>query len=253
MGNYPGARISRSFTREGAAVSSHRPWRFDSPLGTHTSTKQSAKADCAAGTSPEQSAKADSAAGTSAKQSAKVNYAAGTSAKQSAKTECAAGTSAKQSAKVDCAAGTFAKQSTKADCATGTSAKQSAKGTQKLSQSKGPKFCALQWAPRGRRAFRGRHRAGRGGKRPGSIGGVCRVFASFSLELGAPRKRPSARNKEVPFRGRVFCRIRADFARKVCAFYRVAFFAPQSDECVAAGKRAAAAGGQSRRAREAHP
>ena len=99
----------------------------------------------------------------------------------------------------------------------------------------------------------GGHRAGRGGKRPGSIGGVCRVLVSFFLQLGAPRKRPSARNKEVPFRGRVFCRIRADFARKVCAFHRVAFFAPQSDECVAAEKRAAAAGGRSRRAREAHP
>ena len=55
------------------------------------------------------------------------------------------------------------------------------------------------------------------------------------------------------FPARALCRIRADFARKVCAFYRVAFFAPQSDECVAAGKRAAAAGGRSRRAREAHP
>ena len=149
LGNYPGSRISRSFTREGAAISSHRPWRFDSPLGTHTSTKQSAKADCAAGTSPEQSAKADSAAGTSAKQSAKANCAAGTSAKQSAKTECAAGTSAKQSAKADCAAGTFAKQSTKADCATGTSAKQSAKGHKSFRRAKGQSFAPCSGRPGG--------------------------------------------------------------------------------------------------------
>ena len=68
-----------------------------------------------------------------------------------------------------------------------------------------------------------------------------------------PGKSPSARNKEALFPGRVFCRIRAVFARNLCAFHRVAFFAAQSDECVAAGKRAAAAGGRSRRAREAHP
>ena len=159
LGNYPGSRISRSFTREGAAISSHRPWRFDSPLGTHTSTKQSAKADCAAGTYPEQSAKADSAAGTSAKQSAKTN--------------CAAGTSAKQSGKV--------------------------------------------------------------------------------FGLSAPGKKRFLITRGSAFPARALCRIRADFARKVCAFYRVAFFAPRSDECVAAEKRAAAAGGQSRRAREAHP
>ena len=196
------------------------------PLG-HTSLKQSTKVDCAARTFPEQSAKADCAAGTSPKQSAKADCAAGTSPEQSAKADCAAGTSAKQSAKADCATGTFPKQSAKlcqsgtspkqsgkVDCVTGTSAKQSAK------------LC----------------RSGTSAKQSGKVFGP-----------GAPGKKRFLITRERAFPARALCRIRADFARKVCAFYRVAFFAPQSDECVAAGKRAAAAGGRSRRAREAHP
>ena len=126
------------------------------------------------------------------------------------------------------------------------------KGTKAFAEQRAKVLRPAVGAP-GAAGLPGGHRAGRGGKRPGSIGGVCRVLVSFFLQLGAPRKRPSARNKEAPFRVRVFCRIRADFARKVCAFHRVAFFAPQSDECVAAEKRAAAAGGRSRRAREEHP
>ena len=47
--------------------------------------------------------------------------------------------------------------------------------------------------------------------------------------------------------------MRAVLPRKHCAFHRVAISAAQSDECVAAEKRAAAAGGRSRRAKGGNP
>ena len=223
------------------------------PPWGHTSPKQSAKADCAARTFPKQSAKADCAAGTSAKQSAKLCQ-SGTSPKQSAKADCVAGTSAKQSAKADCTtgtspeqsaklcqSGTSPKQSAKADCATGTSAKQSAKLCQSGTSPKqsGKVDCVTGTSAKQSAKL---CRSGTSAKQSGKVFG-----------LSAPGKKRFLITRGSAFPARALCRIRADFARKVCAFYRVAFFAPRSDECVAAEKRAAAAGGQSRRAREAHP
>ena len=226
----------------------------DPPLG-HTSLKQSTKVDCAARTFPEQSAKADCATGTFPKQSAKADCATGTSPKQSAKADCAARTSAKQSAKADCAAGTSPEQSAKADCAAGTSPEQSAKAD-----------CATGTSAKQSAKLR---QSGTSPKQSGKVDCVTGTSAKQSAILcrsgtsskqsvkvfgpGAPGKKRFLITRGRAFPARALCRIRADFARKVCAFYRVAFFAPRSDECVAAEKRAAAAGGQSRRAREAHP
>ena len=103
----------------------------------------------------------------------------------------------------------------------------------------------------GRGAGRG---AARGAKGRVKCLGVCRVFAEGkSTTGGAARKNPVFAYKEARFPPAFLCRMRAVLPRKHCAFHRVAISAAQSDECVAAEKRAAAAGGRSRRAKGRKP
>ena len=66
-----------------------------------TSSRRSAKADCAARSSPRRSAKADRAARSSPRRSAKADRAARTSSRRSAKADHAARTSSRRSAKAD--------------------------------------------------------------------------------------------------------------------------------------------------------
>ena len=104
------------------------------------------------------------------------------------------------------------------------------------------------------RRARGGPGAARGAKGRVKCLGVCRVFAEGkSTTGGAARKNPVFAYKEARFPPAFLCRMRAVLPRKHCAFHRVAISAAQSDECVAAEKRAAAAGGRSRRAKGRKP
>ena len=100
----------------------------------------------------------------------------------------------------------------------------------------------------GTRGKRGQiRRAARGGYTVGG-GGAAAKAARFApgcvgLSPRQPRRGAAAGKsrvfayKEAGFSPAFLCRIRAVFARKPCAFHRVAISAAQSDECVAGRKR----------------
>ena len=122
--------------------------------------------------------------------------------------------------------------------------------------------------PRGRarrRLFR-RGRAGRvhGGRRRGDAARAAAKAARFApgcvgLSLRQPRRGAAAGKsrvfayKEAGFSPAFLCRIRAVFARKPCAFHRVAISAAQSDECVAGRERRGSPPRGRRRGREKPP
>ena len=90
-----------------------------------------------------------------------------------------------------------------------------------------------------RRAAAGRGGPGAGGKSVGRAGRGAGFFGAAPIFGGGGRKNPRfCFIRKRGFSPAFLCRIRADFSRKPCAFHRVAFSARRSDECVAAGKKA---------------
>ena len=111
----PGPRISRNFTREGAAVSFPGYTEIGSPPGVRTSPWRSVKADLSARTSPWRSGKADLSTRTSARRSGKADLSARSFARRSGKADPFTRTFARRSGEADPFARTSAWRSAKAD------------------------------------------------------------------------------------------------------------------------------------------
>ena len=111
----PGPRLSRNFTREGAAVSFPGYTEIGSPPGVRTSPWRSVKADLSARTSPWRSAKADLSTRTSARRSGKADLSARSFARRSGKADPFTRTFARRSGEADPFARTSAWRSAKAD------------------------------------------------------------------------------------------------------------------------------------------